>query len=181
MVPDRYRGAAPLLLAGRWRPCRPIVLEAGLPERKADLASDRWARAAHEVMKPTRCPRRRVRSSSVARLTITGTSEGVGMIRPNMATMLGAFAIDAVIARHRTTAEGRTLADAEIEASRGFAQAIVPDDAGATPAMSDAIQAHSPVEIREARRRRVCCWMRNASGRGGHHRTCAGGSLPETQ
>lgn len=76
------------------------AIVAGLPAALADLAPDHWGVAAEAIMTTDTLPK-----AASARLqiggktvTITGISKGAGMIRPNMATMLGFVATDAVIA-----------------------------------------------------------------------------------
>jgi glutamate N-acetyltransferase / amino-acid N-acetyltransferase len=75
-------------------------IAAGLPGCVAGLASDRWAEAATAIMTTDTVPKavsRRVRSADPA-ITITGIAKGAGMIRPDMATMLGFVALDAPVA-----------------------------------------------------------------------------------
>ena len=74
-------------------------IEAGLPAALADAAPDHWARAAEGIMTTDTVPKafsERVQIGG-ATVTITGISKGAGMIRPNMATMLGFMATDAKI------------------------------------------------------------------------------------
>ncbi|MDP9898569.1 bifunctional glutamate N-acetyltransferase/amino-acid acetyltransferase ArgJ [Variovorax ginsengisoli] len=74
-------------------------IEAGLPAALADAAPDHWARAAEGIMTTDTVPKafsQQVRIGG-ATVTITGISKGAGMIRPNMATMLGFMATDAKI------------------------------------------------------------------------------------
>lgn len=75
-------------------------LEAGLPAAIADLAADHWGSAAEAIMTTDTLPKACSRQLEIGgrRVTITGISKGAGMIRPNMATMLGFVATDAVIA-----------------------------------------------------------------------------------
>ena len=72
-------------------------LIAGLPAAQADLAADHWYAAAHAIMTTdtvAKAASRRVTSAD-CQFTVTGISKGAGMIRPNMATMLGFVATDA--------------------------------------------------------------------------------------
>ncbi|MCM2251086.1 MAG: bifunctional glutamate N-acetyltransferase/amino-acid acetyltransferase ArgJ [Ramlibacter sp.] len=72
-------------------------IEAGLPAALADAAPDHWLRAAQAIMTTDTVPKafsRQVRIDG-ATVSITGISKGAGMIRPNMATMLGFLACDA--------------------------------------------------------------------------------------
>jgi glutamate N-acetyltransferase / amino-acid N-acetyltransferase len=77
-------------------------IEAGLPAALADLREDHWGQAAEAIMTTDTLPKaasRQVRLGGKA-VTVTGIAKGAGMIRPNMATMLGFIATDAVIAPH---------------------------------------------------------------------------------
>ena len=72
-------------------------IEAGLPAAIADAAPDHWARAAEGIMTTDTVAKAFSAKAMVggAEITITGISKGAGMIRPNMATMLGFLATDA--------------------------------------------------------------------------------------
>jgi glutamate N-acetyltransferase/amino-acid N-acetyltransferase len=74
-------------------------IEAGLPATVADLAAAHWAEAAQGIMTTDTLPKAASRQVSIGGRTVTvsGISKGAGMIRPNMATMLGFVATDAVI------------------------------------------------------------------------------------
>ena len=75
-------------------------LIAGLPAAQADLAADHWHAAAHAILTTdtvAKAASRRVASADYS-ITVTGISKGAGMIRPNMATMLGFVATDAGVA-----------------------------------------------------------------------------------
>ena len=75
-------------------------IEAGLPAALADLDVDHWAQAAQAIMTTDTIPKAasKVIDLDGVQVTITGISKGAGMIRPNMATMLGFLATDACIA-----------------------------------------------------------------------------------
>jgi glutamate N-acetyltransferase/amino-acid N-acetyltransferase len=77
-------------------------IEAGLPAAVADLAPDHWADAAEGIMTTDTCPKAASRRVEIGgrTVTVTGIAKGAGMIRPQMATMLGFVATDAVIAPH---------------------------------------------------------------------------------
>jgi glutamate N-acetyltransferase/amino-acid N-acetyltransferase len=86
----------------------------GLPAAQADLRADNWAMAAEAIMTTDTLPKavsRQVELGGV-RVTVTGISKGAGMIRPNMATMLGFVATDAVVAPHLMQTLAREAADA---------------------------------------------------------------------
>ncbi|MGE0496447.1 MAG: bifunctional glutamate N-acetyltransferase/amino-acid acetyltransferase ArgJ [Ramlibacter sp.] len=75
-------------------------IEAGLPAALADARADHWLRAAEGIMTTDTVPKAfsaQVTLDGVP-VTITGISKGAGMIRPNMATMLGFMATDAAVA-----------------------------------------------------------------------------------
>ena len=75
-------------------------IEAGLPAALADLRADHWAAAAEAIMTTDTLPKAASRQVQIdgRTVTVTGIAKGAGMIRPNMATMLGFVATDAVIA-----------------------------------------------------------------------------------
>ena len=74
-------------------------IEAGLPAALADASDNHWARAAEGIMTTDTIPKAFSQKVQIggATVTITGISKGAGMIRPNMATMLGFMATDAKI------------------------------------------------------------------------------------
>jgi glutamate N-acetyltransferase/amino-acid N-acetyltransferase len=89
-------------------------LEAGLPAALADLDAANWLSAAEGIMTTDTLPKaasRRVRIGG-QEATVTGISKGAGMIRPNMATMLGFVATDAVVAPALLQSLVREAADA---------------------------------------------------------------------
>ena len=89
-------------------------LQAGLPAAGADLKADNWHAAAHAIMTTDTVAKAASRRVQVGgrTVTITGISKGAGMIRPNMATMLGFVATDAGIAQPLLDALVREAADA---------------------------------------------------------------------
>jgi glutamate N-acetyltransferase/amino-acid N-acetyltransferase len=76
-------------------------IEAGLPAAIADAQADHWARAAEGIMTTDTVPKAFSAQALVGgkTISITGISKGAGMIRPNMATMLGFLATDAAVAQ----------------------------------------------------------------------------------
>lgn len=74
-------------------------IAAGLPAAVADAGAANWARAAEGIMTTDTVPKAFSAKALVGgvEVTITGISKGAGMIRPNMATMLGFIATDARI------------------------------------------------------------------------------------
>ena len=76
-------------------------LVAGLPSAIANLNEDSWFDAAEAIMTTDTQPKAASRVVMIAgkRVTMTGISKGAGMIKPNMATMLGFMACDAKISQ----------------------------------------------------------------------------------
>ncbi len=89
-------------------------IEAGLPAAQADLGADNWHAAAHAIMTTDTVAKAASRIVAVngRKVTISGMSKGAGMIRPNMATMLGFVATDAGIAQPLLDRLVREAADA---------------------------------------------------------------------
>ena len=76
-------------------------IAAGLPAALHDAKEDNWASAAQAIMTTDTVAKafsKRITLSGVP-VTITGISKGAGMIRPNMATMLGFMATDACVSQ----------------------------------------------------------------------------------
>ena len=75
-------------------------IEAGLPAALVDLDASHWAQAAEAIMTTDTLPKAASVQVPIGgkTVTVTGISKGAGMIRPNMATMLGFIATDAVLA-----------------------------------------------------------------------------------
>ena len=86
---------------------------AGLPAALADAQGGHWARAAEGIMTTDTVPKAFSRQLQIsgATVTVTGISKGAGMIRPNMATMLGFLATDACITPDLVRQLVRELAD----------------------------------------------------------------------
>jgi glutamate N-acetyltransferase/amino-acid N-acetyltransferase len=86
---------------------------AGLPAAVADLTPDHWAQAAAGIMTTDTLPKAASRQVSLSGRTVsvTGIAKGAGMIRPNMATMLGFVATDAAVAPGLLPALVREAAD----------------------------------------------------------------------
>ena len=75
-------------------------IEAGLPAALANLSEGKWAVAAEGIMTTDTLPKAYSKQITLGgqTVTITGISKGAGMIKPNMATMLGFLATDAKVA-----------------------------------------------------------------------------------
>ena len=74
-------------------------IEAGLPAALADASPNHWVRAAEGIMTTDTVPKAFGTQVMLGGVTvnISGISKGAGMIRPNMATMLGFMATDACV------------------------------------------------------------------------------------
>ncbi|MCZ8220067.1 MAG: bifunctional glutamate N-acetyltransferase/amino-acid acetyltransferase ArgJ [Acidovorax sp.] len=88
-------------------------IEAGLLAAIADAQPGHWARAAEGIMTTDTLPKAFSAQAQIGGVTvsITGISKGAGMIRPNMATMLGFLATDACVAPAVMQQLARELAD----------------------------------------------------------------------
>lgn len=81
----------------------PLPMErllAGLPVAAQRLAPAHWAEAAEAIMTTDTLPKAASRAVALdgQTVTVTGIAKGAGMIRPDMATMLGFIATDASVA-----------------------------------------------------------------------------------
>ena len=76
-------------------------IEAGLAAAIADAREDNWLRAAEGIMTTDTVPKAFGAQVLMggALVSITGISKGAGMIRPNMATMLGFIATDSCVSQ----------------------------------------------------------------------------------
>lgn len=76
-------------------------IKAGLPKAVANLKMDSWFDAAHAIMTTDTVAKAASKQIQLQgkTITITGIAKGAGMIRPNMATMLGYVACDAAISQ----------------------------------------------------------------------------------
>ena len=88
-------------------------LVSGLPAAVADLAPDHWHAAAHAIMTTDTVAKAASRQIIIngQTITITGISKGAGMIKPNMATMLGFIGTDAGVAPRLLADTLKTIAD----------------------------------------------------------------------
>ena len=70
---------------------------AGLPQAISNLKADNWFNAAESIMTTDTQPKAASRTLTIGgkQVVMTGISKGAGMIKPNMATMLGFLAFDA--------------------------------------------------------------------------------------
>jgi glutamate N-acetyltransferase / amino-acid N-acetyltransferase len=81
-------------------------IAAGLPACLADARENNWLSAAEAIMTTDTLPKAASRHAKAgsADITVTGIAKGAGMIRPNMATMLGFVATDAKLSLAATRA-----------------------------------------------------------------------------
>ncbi len=87
---------------------------AGLPAAVADAQPGHWLKAAEGIMTTDTVPKAASRQVQIGgrTVTVTGIAKGAGMIRPNMATMLGFVATDACVAPGLMPELAKRLADA---------------------------------------------------------------------
>ena len=119
-------------------------IEAGLPAALADAQADHWARAAEGIMTTDTLPKAFSAQAQVdgATVSITGISKGAGMIRPNMATMLGFLATDACVDASVVQQLARHLAD------RSFNRVTIDGDTSTNDSfvvVATNKAAHSPI------------------------------------
>ncbi len=76
-------------------------LKAGLPAALKQRAAAHWHEAAQAIMTTDTLPKAASAKVTIDghTVTLTGISKGAGMIKPNMATMLGFLAFDAAVAQ----------------------------------------------------------------------------------
>ena len=76
-------------------------LKAGLPAALANRQAAHWYQAAETIMTTDTLPKAASKQVTIDGhlVTLSGISKGAGMIRPNMATMLGFLATDATVAQ----------------------------------------------------------------------------------
>ena len=86
---------------------------ASLPTVVANLAPDNWYAAAETILTTDTVPKAISKKIVLgdSTVTITGIAKGSGMIRPNMATMLGYLATDAAISQPLLEKMIRNVAD----------------------------------------------------------------------
>ena len=88
-------------------------VKAGLPGAIADLKTANWFAAAHAIMTTDTVAKAASTQIKLQNktITITGIAKGAGMIKPNMATMLGYVACDAAISQPLLQSLTRYAAD----------------------------------------------------------------------
>ncbi|WP_297479391.1 bifunctional glutamate N-acetyltransferase/amino-acid acetyltransferase ArgJ [Ferrovum sp.] len=92
-------------------PMQPLL--AGIPLAIDQLRADAWEEAARAIMTTDTFPKSASRQMMLQgrTVTLTGISKGAGMIRPNMATLLGFIATDACISAPLLQQLTRDVAD----------------------------------------------------------------------
>jgi glutamate N-acetyltransferase / amino-acid N-acetyltransferase len=116
-------------------------LLAALPAAVSDLRAENWALAAEAIMTTDTVPKavsRRVRLAA-GEAVVSGIAKGSGMIRPDMATMLGFVATDARVSREaleRLTLEaaGRSFNRITVDGDTSTNDSFVVIASGAGPA-----------------------------------------------
>lgn len=88
-------------------------IEAALPQAFASLGADRWADAAAAIMTTDTVAKAASRIVEIdgVPVTVTGIAKGVGMLQPNMATMLAYVATDAPVGQVTLQRMVREVAD----------------------------------------------------------------------
>lgn len=120
-------------------------LAAALPAAKGGLKADGWFDACHAIMTTDtqpKCTSRRIQIGGKT-VTVTGMSKGAGMIRPNMATMLGFVATDADVDQSVLEALVKDVADESFnsitvdgDTSTNDSFVLIATGAAATPAIT---------------------------------------------
>jgi len=118
-------------------------LIAALPAALDNASPGNWFAAAHSIMTTDTQPK--IISQRVAidqhTITVTGISKGAGMIRPNMATMLGYLATDAGIAPELLKDMARSIAD------RSFNRITVDGDTSTNDSFVIIATGQSPLRV----------------------------------
>jgi len=91
---------------------------AGVPVALADMRPGNWLSAAEAIMTTDTVPKAFSRTVRLAggEATVTGIAKGSGMIRPDMATMLGFVATDAKVSKVALQRIAKTAADQSFNA-----------------------------------------------------------------
>src|SRR5690606_37427087 len=118
-------------------------LIAALPAALDNASPGNWFAVAHSIMTTDTQPK--IISQRVAidqhTITVTGISKGAGMIRPNMATMLGYLATDAGIAPELLKDMARSIAD------RSFNRITVDGDTSTNDSFVIIATGQSPLRV----------------------------------
>jgi len=128
----------------------PLPIErliAGLPQAIGRLGEGHWLQAAQAIMTTDTVPKAVSRRANIAgtTVTVTGIAKGAGMIRPNMATMLGFIGTDAAIAPALLQQLTQHLAD------RSFNCITIDGDTSTNDSFITIATGCGPVRIESAR------------------------------
>ncbi|MES2932014.1 MAG: bifunctional glutamate N-acetyltransferase/amino-acid acetyltransferase ArgJ [Pseudomonadota bacterium] len=120
-------------------------IKAGLPQALLNLKEDNWLNAAMAIMTTDTQPKAASRSVTIDGnvITLTGISKGAGMIRPNMATMLGFLATDAKVSQNVLDHLVKVAAD------RSFNCISIDGDTSTNDSFMLIATGASPVEVTE--------------------------------
>ncbi len=133
-------------------------IAAGLPAALADAREDNWARAAEGIMTTDAVPKAFGAQVMIGgiKVSITGISKGAGMIRPNMATMLGYMATDARVSPAVMQQLARELADGSFnrvtvdgDTSTNDSFVVIASNKAAHPEI-DSLDSHEGRQLRAA-------------------------------
>ncbi|MCW8196541.1 bifunctional glutamate N-acetyltransferase/amino-acid acetyltransferase ArgJ [Proteobacteria bacterium 005FR1] len=116
---------------------------AAIPTALSDLKEDNWARAARTIMTTDTVPKAATRHFEVDGkvVTVTGIAKGSGMIKPNMATMLGFVATDAAVTADLLNSVVKRAAD------KSFNRVVVDGDTSTNDACMLMASGQSGVRI----------------------------------
>ena len=150
-------------------------IEDAIPNAVSGLAENLWFDAAHSIMTTDTLPKIYSTQVKIASktITITGISKGAGMIRPNMATMLGYLATDAGVAQAllqdmvREIAEqsfNRITVDGDMSTNDSFIVMATGASGLSIDAASDPNFAALKAALTEAAKDLACKIVRDAEG-----------------
>jgi len=120
-------------------------LIAGLPDAIGRVAANQWLEAAESIMTTDTVPKAvslKVATDDGA-VTISGIAKGAGMIRPDMATMLGFVAMDASVPRELLQQMTQTAA------SQSFNRITVDGDTSTNDSFVVMASGAGPVTLRD--------------------------------
>ena len=150
---------------------------AALPAALADLSANNWAPAAAAIMTTDTVPKARSARVALAAgtVTVTGIAKGAGMIRPDMATMLGFLCCDAVVPQAVLQAMLTEVADESfncitVDGDTSTNDALVLAATGASGVRVADVSDPDYVRLRDALRE-VAIWLAQAIVRDGEGAT----------
>ncbi|HVC12275.1 MAG TPA: bifunctional glutamate N-acetyltransferase/amino-acid acetyltransferase ArgJ [Burkholderiales bacterium] len=150
---------------------------AALPAALADLSANNWAQAAAAIMTTDTVPKARSARVALAAgtVTVTGIAKGAGMIRPDMATMLGFLCCDALLPQPVLQALLAEVADESfncitVDGDTSTNDALVLAATGASGVRVADVSDPDYVRLRDALRE-VAIWLAQAIVRDGEGAT----------